>query len=148
ERSSLFRTLSFDDIKGTAHAAPPQHSCDLSTIRRMLIESAGIPDLAPHPISPLASTAAYYDRNRGVWWARPRAKRVGRSYIDETRSQNELPRVCILEYSDQRNWSSLKSQTSPLDVLQPNGAAVSVDDHFLMEPTAPPLLTIASRPAV
>lgn len=40
-------------------------------------------------------------------------------------------RVSIVDYSDAQNWSTLKAQSSPIDVLQPDGGVTSVDSHFV-----------------
>jgi hypothetical protein len=95
-----------------------------------LIETAVVPDLVPHPASPLAVALACFNRGDGRWQP-DAAVAAGEYFIEPTREPDGTLRVSVMEYSDFGNWSSLRSAWSPFDALQADGRVVPVDEHFL-----------------
>ncbi len=109
-----------------------QHSCDLDMVRRELDTQVGTKLLQPHPQSPLSVSIAALDKSTGEWMNE--AWVINRSpdfYVEETTLDRSHLRVAVVEYSDVSNWSTLKSTSSPIDVLMTDGSTVGVDDHFL-----------------
>ena len=86
-----------------------------------------------HPRSPLSISLAYAGRGRsGVRWHKdPAALMPSDFYLEPTRRPDGRFRISIVEYSDDTNWTSVRSMNSPLSVLQPDGSTSPVDDHFL-----------------
>jgi hypothetical protein len=109
-----------------------RHSCDLDLVRRELAAQGSAKNLQPHPQSPLSISIAAMDKNSGVWMdEQSTLNRSPDFYVEPTTGDSSCLRVAIVEYSDANNWSTLKSTSSPINVLMSNGSVTGVDDHFL-----------------
>lgn len=82
----------------------------------------------PYVGSPLSLSMAYADRSAGAKWVD--ADAPDDLYIEPTIEPSDLFRISVMEYSDDHNWSSLRLDRSPLAVLQADGSAKRVDDHW------------------
>lgn len=104
------------------------NTCLASDVHRVLRESHRGIKFEPYQGSPLSVSLAYFDRKGAAgWFLGPQPSEM---YIEPSTEPVEHFRVSVMEYSDEHNWSSLRLRQSPLAVLQADGAAKRVDDHW------------------
>lgn len=105
------------------------NSCDLALTRKAILEAGVVPDLLPHPMSPLSVSVARFDRRNETWNECVRDDEY--FYLQSNQSAQEQFQVSIVEYSDVTNWSTAKSVSSPLRMMSEGGASDGVDDYFV-----------------
>ncbi len=110
------------------------HGCNASDVVRELSQMEQPPLISPHPASPLSVLIGRYSRTARAWLEATEVDTVADEFfLEPTRQPDDSFRLSVVEYSDSGNWSSLRSEYSPLNVMQRNGQVVPVDDHFLPE---------------
>ena len=113
---------------------PDVNMCTSSDVMFCLDEWQPEMTFGIHPRSPLSISLAYAERgHRGFRWpSSPTTVMSDDFYLEPTRRPDGRFRISIVEYSDDTNWTSIRSMNSPLSVLQGDGTTAPVDDHFLL----------------